>query len=127
LAYMISQRWLRKPVSKYFLRKGIRIPEAQSGEYIQITLAIRLMPGFPMFMQGYLLGLANVPFLTYYFFSFPPQIAYAAGFVLLGDSLFNMKGGGFVLAISILIAVSLLVNIVRRRLALQTSLDRMTP
>ena len=127
LAYFVSQRWLRAPISRLLLRKGIRIPEARPGEFIKLTIAIRLLPGLPQFMQSYLLGLANVPFLTYYFFSFPPQIAYAVGFIVLGDSLLTMKGGGAILGISIVIAVALLFNLARNRQTAQTGLDEFKP
>lgn len=127
LAYLISQRWLREPILRLFLRKGIRIPESQPGEHIKLTIAIRLLPVVPQFMQSYLLGLANVPFLTYYLFSFPPQIAYAVGFVVLGDSLFNMKGGGMILGVSILIATALLLNIARKRQTSHTGLNQYPP
>ena len=127
LAYLISQRWLRVPVSRLLLRKGYRIPEAKPGEFIKLTLAIRLIPVLPQFMQSYLLGLANVPFHIYYFYSFPPQIAYAVGFVILGDSLLSMKGGGVILGVSIVIAVALLLNIARKRQTVLTSKDELKP
>lgn len=127
LAYLIAQRWLRVPVSRLLLRKGYRVPEARPGEFIKLTLAIRLFPALPQFMQSYLLGLANVPFLTYYFYSFPPQIAYAVGFIILGDSLLTMKGGAAILGISIVIAVALLFNIARNRQTAQTGLDEFKP
>ena len=127
LAYLVSQRWLRAPISRLLLRKGIRIPEARPGEYIKLTLAIRLFPALPQFMQSYLLGLANVPFLIYYFYSFPPQIAYAVGFTVLGDSLLSMKGGGIILGVSILIAVALLLNIARNRQTVLTSKEELKP
>ena len=113
LAYLIAQRWMRAPISELFQRRGIRIPEALPGEYIKLTIAIRLIPALPQFLQSYLLGLANVPFLTYYLFSFPPQIPYAIGFVLIGDSFLEMKAGGILLGVSTLVAVGLLLSIAR--------------
>lgn len=124
LAYQISQRWLREPVSRLFLRRGIRIPEAQPGEFIKLTIAIRLLPFVPQFIQSYLLGIANVPFLIYYIFSFPPQIAIATGFVVLGGSLFDLKVGGIILGVSILIAASLLLNIARKRQSSEMKLNQ---
>lgn len=124
LAYQISQRWLREPISRLFLRRGFRIPEAQPGEFVKLTIAIRLLPFVPQFMQSYMLGIANVPFLTYYIFSFPPQIAIATGFVVLGGSLFDMKAGGIILGVSILIAAALLLNIARKRQGSDMKLDQ---
>ncbi|MGB0578091.1 MAG: TVP38/TMEM64 family protein [Limisphaerales bacterium] len=115
LAYLVSNRWLRGPITRLFEKRGIKIPEAKPSEYIKLTLAIRLFPGLPNFMQSYLLGLANVPFRTYFFVSFPPQIAYAIGFVVIGESLVEMKGFKLVLGISIVVAAGLIVNMIRKR------------
>lgn len=126
LAYLVSNKWLRGPITRLFEKRKIKIPEALPSEYIKLTIAIRLFPGLPNFMQSYLLGLANVPFRIYYLFSFPPQIAYAIGFVLFGDSLVNMKGGKLILAVSILVAAGLIMNMIRKRRAGNTGLDQLT-
>jgi len=126
VAYLISNRWLRGPISRLFARRGIRIPEALPSEHVKLTLAIRLFPGLPNFMQSYLLGLANVPFLIYYFVSFPPQIAYAVGFVWFGEALAERQGGGIIAAVSILIAAGLLINIVRKRRLAQSGVDQLS-
>lgn len=115
LAYLISNRLLRGPIARLLERRGVAVPEARPGEYVKLTIAARLFPGMPNFMQSYLLGLANVPFRIYYPFSFPPQILYAVGFVLFGDALVKGKVGGLIVAVSIIVAAGLLVNIVRRR------------
>ena len=115
LAYLISNRLFREPLLRLFQRRGIGIPQAQPGEYSKLIIAIRVFPGLPNFMQSYLLGLANVPFRIYYLLSFPPQIAYAVGFVMFGDSIVNMEGGKIILAVSIVIAAGLLFNIVHKR------------
>jgi uncharacterized membrane protein YdjX (TVP38/TMEM64 family) len=127
LAYLLAQRWLRKPALRLFERKGIRIPQAQAGEFVKLTLAVRLLPALPQFLQSYLLGLANVPFPTYFLFSFPPQIAFAVGFVVLGDSLFNLKAGGFILAGCFLLSAVLLLSIARKRQAAKLDLGRNSP
>jgi uncharacterized membrane protein YdjX (TVP38/TMEM64 family) len=115
LAYVISNRLLREPIARLLERRGIQVPEAHPGEYIKLTIAARVFPGLPNFMQSYLLGLANVPFRIYYPVSFPPQILYALGFVLFGDSLVKGKTGSVILAISVVVAAGLLANIARRR------------
>ena len=117
LAYLISNKWLRGPIKRLFEKRGIKIPEAQPSEYVKLTLAIRLFPGLPNFMQSYLLGLANVPFRTFYLISFPPQIAYAIGFVVIGESLVEMKGFKLILGICIIVAAGLIVNMIRKRRA----------
>lgn len=115
LAYLISNRWLREPIKRLLERRGVSVPEAHPGEYVKLTLAARVFPGLPNFMQSYLLGLANVPFRVYYPVSFPPQILYALGFVMFGDSVVEGKTGSVVFAVSVLLAAGLVANIVRRR------------
>ena len=115
LAYLVSNRLLREPLLRLFQRRGVGIPQALPGEYAKLVIAVRVFPGLPNFMQSYLLGLANVPFRIYYLLSFPPQIAYAVGFVMFGDSIVNLEGGRIILAVSIVIAAGLLLNIVHKR------------
>lgn len=126
IAYLISNRWLRGPISRLFAKRGIKIPEAMPSEYVKLTIAIRLFPGLPNFMQSYLLGLANVPFLIYYFVSFPPQIAYAVGFVWFGEALANRQGSGIIAAVSILVAAGLLVNMFRKRRMAEVGVDQVS-
>ncbi len=126
LAYLISNRWLRGPLTRLFEKRGIRIPQAQPSEFVKLTIAIRIFPGLPNVMQSYLLGLANVPFRIYYFLSFPPQIAIAIGFVLFGESLANMKGGGIIMAVLIIIAAVLFMSIIRKRRAAAGDLEGIT-
>ncbi len=115
LAYFIAQGWMREPITRFLRRRGIEVPDVQRNEFIKLTIAIRLFPALPQFMQSYLLGISNVPFMIYYIFSFPPQIAYAVGFILIGDSLFEMKIGILFLGASALVAVTLILNIIRNR------------
>lgn len=115
LAYVVSNRWLREPIARLLARRGVKVPEARPGEYVKLTVAARVFPGLPNFMQSYLLGLANVPFRIYYPVSFPPQILYAVGFVMFGDSLVKGRLGSVVLALSLVLAAGLVANIVRRR------------
>lgn len=44
---------------------GIRIPEMPHGGYVRFIFLLRLTPGFPMFLQNYLLGFLRVPFRLY--------------------------------------------------------------
>ena len=115
LAYLVSNRLLREPIARLLVRRGIAVPEAKPGEYVKLTIAVRVFPGLPNFMQSYLLGLANVPFRVFYPVSFPPQILYALGFVLFGDALVEGKSGGLVAGVGILVAAGLVVNMIRRR------------
>lgn len=113
LAYVIANRWLREFLLKLMAKKGYCLPAATSGDLLRLTLALRITPGIPSFVQSYLLGLANVPFLPYYLISVPVQVAYAAAFTLFGGSIFQMKGGGIIAGACLLVALILIVKVVR--------------
>jgi uncharacterized membrane protein YdjX (TVP38/TMEM64 family) len=114
LAWLLANRVFRRWLEAFLQKRGYQIPRAEPADYVKLTLALRIIPGVPLFVQSYLLGLANVPYRIYLPVSMPPQIAYAAGFILFGDSLIHMRGGGILAAACLLVAVGLLVKLARR-------------
>lgn len=44
---------------------GLRVPELPKGNDLRVILLMRLTPGFPFFVQNYLLGFFRVPFRLY--------------------------------------------------------------
>lgn len=113
LAYGVANRWLRNFLLKLLAKNGYCLPVVNSGDLIRLTLALRITPGIPSFIQSYLLGLADVPFLPYYLISVPVHVAYAAAFTLFGGSLFQMKGGGIIAGACLLVALVLIVKVMR--------------
>lgn len=53
----------------------------------ELALALRVVPGTPLFLQSYLLGLARVPFGMSLAVSTAVPAAYITGMVLAGDAL----------------------------------------
>ena len=43
----------------------LRVPEIPKGNDLRVILLMRLTPGFPFFVQNYLLGFFRVPFRLY--------------------------------------------------------------
>ncbi len=70
--------------------RGYRLPVLQEGMGLRLTLLVRIVPGVPLFVQNYLLGVIGVPIRAYLLGSFPPQwiistlIAVGGGAALVG-------------------------------------------
>jgi uncharacterized membrane protein YdjX (TVP38/TMEM64 family) len=117
LTYWLS-RYAFRPLLEGIIKKlGYQLPQVAAQDHLSLTVLLRITPGPPFFVQGYLLGLADVPFLTYMWVSCLISISYNIAVVLFGDSLTNGKGGLAFLAFSLLIAFSVLVKWIRRRMA----------
>ena len=83
---------------------------------LKLTLLLRITPGVPLVIQNYTLGLLAVPFVSYLLISVPINGLFVTGFVLTGGAIFEGQIGVLILGISILIAASIALKIIRRRL-----------
>jgi uncharacterized membrane protein YdjX (TVP38/TMEM64 family) len=108
---------LRGPLLGTLARRGIQVPQARAGEYLKVALAFRITPGVPLFLQNYVLGLAGIPLRIYLAVSIPVQLAYAAAFVLLGDSIFRLRGGKLIAIGCVIAVVTIAVSLIRSRIS----------
>ena len=83
----------------------------------RIAAVLRLTPGVPLCAQNYLLGLIGMPLRYSLAIALPTTGLYVCGFVLTGGAIFEGKTGYIILGFSLLLATSLAVNIVQKRLA----------
>lgn len=63
--YWLAARPGRRLVEKLIRTGNLRIPELPMGNHLRLLLLLRLTPGFPLFLQNYLLGFFRVPFRLY--------------------------------------------------------------
>jgi uncharacterized membrane protein YdjX (TVP38/TMEM64 family) len=63
--YWVASRPGRGLVVKMLGMMGFRVPELPQGSHLRVILLVRLTPGFPFFIQNYLLGFFRVPFRLY--------------------------------------------------------------
>jgi uncharacterized membrane protein YdjX (TVP38/TMEM64 family) len=63
--YWLAARPGRGLVEKLIIAGNLRIPEVDPGNHLRLLLLLRLTPGFPLFLQNYLLGFFRVPFRLY--------------------------------------------------------------
>ncbi len=116
LSWLLAGKWFRPPFERLALRFGHRVPEITRGNMITVAVLLRITPGVPFPLQNYLLGLARMPFGWYIGISLPITSSFAFAFILFGDAILKGNVTVVLLAISLLIALSFGVRILRARL-----------
>ena len=114
LTYWIARYGLRPWLEQMISRTKYKIPVVAPAEQAEITLLLRITPGPPFFVQGCLLGLAEIRFRTYVWISWVVAMAYASGFIIFGDAILHGKGRLAFIGLSALVAVTLIVHLLRR-------------
>ncbi len=105
LAYAMAARWMRNALQALLARHGGHrmLPAFSSRRNTWLyILATRLTPGPPLSVKNYMAGLAGVPFAPYMLIAWPISMGYAAGLILLGDSLTEQHGLGILAGIIVL-------------------------
>lgn len=116
LGYWLARKWLRSPIETWLRARGRSAPQIRVADETLWILLLRVTPGMPLFVQNYLLGLAEVRFGRYLCISLPPQLAYAFAFVSLGHAFKDSNVWRGMLAVSALASVSVAVLLIRRYL-----------
>jgi uncharacterized membrane protein YdjX (TVP38/TMEM64 family) len=117
LTYWLARYALRPLLSRIAEHYGYKIPRVTKENALSVAIAIRLTPGPPFFMQGYLLGLAEVPFRTFMVVSWICILPWAVGAIVLGKGIFN---GNFKLALwgmGLIVVATVVVQAIRKRYA----------
>ena len=89
-SYYISRKFgafLRRKLDA----RGVNVPRLPEKHQYVFVFLMRLIPGNPLAVQNYVLGLAEVPFFKYAVVSLPIQYLQIFGYVYLGDGF--LKGG----------------------------------
>lgn len=119
LTYWLARYALRPLLERLMRRLGYGLPAVSKEDHLGMALLLRIMPGPPFFVQGYLLGLAEVPFGTYMAVSWGVSATYTVALVVLGDSIMQGNAKVIFMAVSIFIVVMVAIKMVRRHLALR--------
>jgi len=114
LTYWLARYALRPLVARLLTRLGYRIPRIAPDEQVEVTVLVRVTPGTPFCVQSYVLGLGEVPFLTYMGVSWPVAMAYGIGFVLAGDALMRGEARMAIVGVSVLIVAVIAVHLLRK-------------
>lgn len=117
LTYWLARYALRPLLSKLVARYGYQVPRLTKDNAFTVTLIVRNTPGPPYFMQGYLLGLAEVPFRMYMLISWISVLPWTIAFVVLGKAAREGHFGKLVGGIVVLVLAIAVVQFMRRKLA----------
>jgi uncharacterized membrane protein YdjX (TVP38/TMEM64 family) len=117
LTYWLARYALRPFLEALIKRLGYQLPKVDPEDYVSLSVLMRVTPGPPFTMQGYLLGLAGVPFGIYMAVSWPIAAALSIALVIFGDSLAHGKGKVGLIAFSLIVAFAVGVRWLRKRYA----------
>lgn len=117
LTYWLARYALRPLLTRLVERYGYSVPRVTRQNALTVTLLVRLTPGPPYFLQGYLLGLAEVPLRLFMIVSWLAVVPLAVSAVVLGKAAREGHLGkiGIVLGVMVLVVVG--VQFVRRKVA----------
>jgi uncharacterized membrane protein YdjX (TVP38/TMEM64 family) len=94
LCYALAQLlrpWLATMVARFGYDLPRFSPPKQGA--VRFTLAVKAAPGVPAFVKNYGLGVAAVPFATYFVLSISITGLYATALVVVGESLLSHRAG----------------------------------
>lgn len=114
LSYWLSRHALRPWLARLVGWLGYKLPEVKASDHRGMVILVRVTPGPPYVLQSFLLGLAAIPFGTYFIISWIISSLYACAFVLFGDALMQGKGKMVLVAIGIFAALTVGVQLLRR-------------
>jgi len=89
LTYWLARYALRPVLTRLITRYGYVVPRVTPENALSVALLVRLTPGPPFFLQGYILGIAEVPFRLYLIVSWLAVLPWALGALILGRGLLN--------------------------------------
>jgi uncharacterized membrane protein YdjX (TVP38/TMEM64 family) len=121
LTYWLARYALRPLLSRVIARYGYTIPKITRANALSATLALRLTPGPPFFIQSYILGMAEIPFRLYIVTSLICQVPWGIGFIVLGKGVFNKNFSLVMYGIGVLVVAGVVVNWLRRKNAAPTA------
>ena len=114
--YWLAARPGRGWVEKLLALGSIQIPEMPRGNDLQFILLLRLTPGFPLFLQNYLLGFFRVPFQLYLPVSLGCSGLISSGVVLSAAGVADGNLTPAITGVALIILGLLLVRMVRQTL-----------
>jgi uncharacterized membrane protein YdjX (TVP38/TMEM64 family) len=117
LTYWLARHAFRPFLIRLVARYGYSVPRVTEANALTVSLVVRLTPGPPFFLQGYLLGLAEVPFRLYMLVSWLAVLPWAVAFIVLGKAAREGSFGKIATALGLIVLAVVAVQLIRRRLA----------
>ena len=114
ISYWLSRYALRPWLERLVSWMGYKLPEVKASDHRAMVILVRVTPGPPYVLQSFLLGLARIPFGTYFYISWIISSLYACAFVLFGDALVQGEGKMVLVSIGLFAALTVGVQLLRR-------------
>lgn len=93
LCYWIAHSGLKGWLESMLRKTRYDLPTLEGGRALRFALLVKLAPGAPTFLKTYLIALSGVSFVVYFWLSFVVTMVWAAGFIVLGESLLDRDFG----------------------------------
>ncbi len=117
LTYWLARWALRPWVERLCNWLGYRLPVVPPEDHLGLVILVRVTPGSPFVLQNYLLGISGISFGIYFLISWVVSTLYACAFILFGNALIEGKGKLVLVAVSLLVALTVAVKLVRKHYA----------
>ena len=105
LSFWLARKVLKQSLVSWLQRRDYQLPQLQAGKALSFLVLMRLAPGLPAFLKNYATALVDVPFGIYLVISWVITFCYAAGLIILGDSLYSGNITEGAIAIVLLVCV----------------------
>src|SRR5688500_9203243 len=117
LTYWLARYALRPLLTRLVARYGYSVPRVTRENALTVALLVRLTPGPPYFLQGYLLGLAEVPLRLFMIVSWLAVLPIALSAVVLGKAAREGNMGKIAVVLGVMVVAVVAVQLVRRKFA----------
>jgi uncharacterized membrane protein YdjX (TVP38/TMEM64 family) len=113
--YWLAAGPAHQGVGRAIRRFGWTIPMLKTQHVTDTILVIRLLPGIPLFVQNYLLGLLRVPYWRYAWMSLLCNGPYVVGFILAGAGIADGRWKTALAGIGVVMLALVAARLVRRK------------
>lgn len=114
VAYFVAGKF-SNIIRPWLEKRGKKIPTIPKGDEFDLIFLVRVIPGSPLTVQNYLLGLAKVDFKKYLLVSLPIQLVQLVAYICFGDGIINGSAGKFFMGLSLLCVVAIIARLVQKR------------
>lgn len=115
ISYFIGVKF-GKILGAFLERRGYKMLKVSPEHESELIVITRLIPGNPLAVQNYLLGIARVGALKYFLYSLPIQYITLIAYIAFGDGILNGKFFPFATGISVLVIVAVAAKIIVKKL-----------
>lgn len=115
LTYWLGRSAMGPRLQGWLTRRGYTVPRIQGENALAVVFLVRLVPGPPLPLQCFLLGLAHVPFRVYFGASWLVTVPWVIGGVVFGRGLLQGNAMLAILGASVIGATIAAIHLIRRR------------